>query len=458
MGKRQRYNARIQEASVATDHHDSRKVDVLIAGAGIVGLTLGVVLRQSLGASFSVAIADPALGRETANGRATAIVAAVRRLFETIGIWAKVPSQPIADMVVTDSRLDDAVRPTFLTFAEDVEPGEPFAHMVENRPLIAALVEQARNDGISLYPFAVRDCAPASARPMPGFAGAEWGQNGSGRKRSGEKAENAQPDLVRHVEVELADGARLSPALLAAADGARSAIRQRAGIAMYGGSYGQSAIVATVSHERDHGGRAEEHFLPAGPFAILPLMHWRSSIVWTEQAGEAERIRGLPEREFHGELERRFGLHLGEIEVVGPRRAYPIGLCIARTFIGPRLPLIGAAAHVIHPIAGQGLNMGLKDVAALAEVVVDAARLGIDLGQADVLERYQRWRRFAPMPVGLGTNSLDLLFSNQSTLLRTVRDIGLGLVDRAPPLKNMFIRQAAGLSGEVPRLLRGEAL
>src|ERR1700738_5111984 len=178
MGKRQRYNARIQEASVATDQHDSQKVDVLVAGAGIVGLTLGVVLRQSLGASFSVAIADPALGRETANGRATAIVAAVRRLFETIGVWAKVPSQPIADMVVTDSRLNDAVRPTFLTFAEDVEPGEPFAH----------IVEQARNDGISLYPLAVRDCAPASARPMPGFAGAGWGQNGSGRMRSGEKA------------------------------------------------------------------------------------------------------------------------------------------------------------------------------------------------------------------------------------------------------------------------------
>jgi 2-octaprenyl-6-methoxyphenol hydroxylase len=458
MDKRQRYNARIQEPSVATVHHDSQKVDVLIAGAGIVGLTLGVVLSQSLGASFSVAIADPALGRETANGRATAIVAAVRRLFETIGVWAKVPSQPIADMVVTDSRLNDAVRPTFLTFAEDVEAGEPFAHMVENRPLIAALVEQARNDGISLYPFAVRDCTPASARARPGFAGAEWGQDGSGRKRSGEKAENAQPDLVRHVEVELADGARLSPALLAAADGARSAIRERAGIAMYGWSYGQSAIVATVAHERDHGGRAEEHFLPAGPFAILPLVGRRSSIVWTEQTQEAERIASLPARDFHAELEQRFGLRLGEIEVIGRPHVHPLGIWVARSFIAERLALVGDAAHVIHPIAGQGLNMGLKDVAALAEVIVDAVRVGLDPGSLAVLARYQRWRRFDTMAMGVATDGLNRLFSNRSDVLRLARDVGLGLVDRFPALKRVFIREAAGLLGEVPKLLRGERL
>jgi 2-octaprenyl-6-methoxyphenol hydroxylase len=198
--------------------------------------------------------------------------------------------------------------------------------------------------------------------------------------------------------------------------------------------------------------------LPAGPFAILPLTGKRSSLVWTERRREAARIVALTDEEFLVELERRFGLHLGKIKLLDKPRAFPLGYFVARSFVAERLALIGDAAHVIHPIAGQGLNLGLKDVAALAEVVVDAARLGIDLGQSDVLERYQRWRRFDTMAMGLATNSLNLLFSNRSTLLRTVRDIGLGLVDRAPPLKEMFIRQAAGLSGEVPRLLKGEAL
>ena len=180
--------------------------------------------------------------------------------------------------------------------------------------------------------------------------------------------------------------------------------------------------------------------------------------MWTENRAEAARITALGEDEFHGELELRFGLHLGEIKALDKPRAFPLGYFVARSFIAERLALVGDAAHVIHPIAGQGLNMGLKDVAALAEVVVDAARLGMDPGQADVLDRYQRWRRFDTMAMGLATNSLNFLFSNESTLLRTVRDIGLGLVDRAPPLKSLFIRQAAGLSGEVPRLLKGDAL
>jgi len=250
----------------------------------------------------------------------------------------------------------------------------------------------------------------------------------------------------------------LSAALLVGADGARSAIRERAGIAVHGWSYGQSAIVTTVAHERDHGGRAEEHFLPAGPFAILPLTGRRSSIVWTEEAREAERIVALPDHVFHAELERRFGLRLGEIEVVGARRVHPLGLWVARSFIAERVALVGDAAHVIHPIAGQGLNMGLKDVAALAEVIVDAARLGLDPGSVAVLERYQRWRRFDTMAMGVATDGLNRLFSNRSDVLRLARDVGLGLVDRWPALKRLFIREAAGLLGEVPKLLRGEAL
>ena len=405
----------------------SAQRSIVICGGAFAGLALAVALRQGLGADIPIIVADPALAvRPSRDPRATAIVAACRRLFETLGAWEAVAekAQPILDMVVTDSRLEDATRPVFLTFAGDVEPGEPFAHMVENRHLIDALVACAEAEHIDLRPTAVTSY-------------------------------DSRPDGI---DVTLADGSVVEASLLVAADGARSKLRERAGIATHGWDYNQSGIVVTVGHERDHGGRAEEHFLPAGPFAILPLSGKRSSLVWSEKRAEAARIVSLGEGEFHGELERRFGLRLGEIKALDTPRAFPLSYFVARSFIAERMALVGDAAHVIHPIAGQGLNMGLKDVAALAEVVVDAARLGIDLGQQDVLERYQRWRRFDTMAMGLATNSLNFLFSNQSTLLRTVRDIGLGLVDRAPPLKSLFIRQAAGLAGEVPRLLKGEAL
>jgi 2-octaprenyl-6-methoxyphenol hydroxylase len=401
--------------------------DVLIGGAGFAGLALAIALRQTLGQSFAVTVADPSLDRGHAgDARASAIAAAARRLFETIGIWDAVAAdaQPILDMVVTDSKLGDAIRPVFLTFAGDVAPGEPFAHMVENAPLFDALSAKAKDVGVDLRPAAVADfeVMPAS------------------------------------VAVRFSDSKSMSSRLLVAADGARSSIRERAGIQCMGWSYGQSGIVTTVAHERDHGGRAEEHFLPAGPFAILPLKGRRSSIVWTEDASEAERIIALPDAEFHAELEKRFGLRLGSIEAVGPRQAYPLGLSVARSFVADRLALVGDAAHVIHPIAGQGLNLGLRDVAALAEAVVDAARLGLDPGDATVLDRYQRWRRFDTMSMGVATDGLNRLFSNRSDVLRFVRDVGLGMVERAPALKDLFIREAAGFTGDVPKLLRGEAL
>jgi 2-octaprenyl-6-methoxyphenol hydroxylase len=260
------------------------------------------------------------------------------------------------------------------------------------------------------------------------------------------------------VTAALGDGRTLAARLLVAADGVRSRLRDLAGIAMIGWEYGQSAIVATVAHSRDHQGRAIEHFLPAGPFAILPLKNNRSSLVWVEEGAEAARIVMLPDPEFHAELEKRFGLHLGELTVVGPRQTFPLGFGVARSFIGERFALVGDAAHRIHPIAGQGLNLGLRDVAALAEAVTDAARLGLDPGGADVLDRYQCWRRFDTMAMGVATDGLNRLFSNRSDLLRLVRDLGLGLVDRMPALKGIFIREAAGLTGEVPKLLRGEAL
>jgi 2-octaprenyl-6-methoxyphenol hydroxylase len=244
------------------------RIDVLIGGGGVAGLALAVALRQGLGASFSVTVADPVLAKAPSDPRASAIVAAAQRLFAAIGVWDAIAShaQPILDMVVTDSRLTDAVRPVFLTFDGDAEPGQPFAHMVENGPLHAALLARARDTGVVL-----RSAGIAESDLSPGG---------------------------RDVSVGLVGGERLRARLLVAADGAQSGIRARAGIPVRGWSYGQSAIVATVAHERDHGGRAEEHFLPAGPFAILPLKHCRSSIVWTEHAAEAERILVCPTRIF----------------------------------------------------------------------------------------------------------------------------------------------------------------
>jgi 2-octaprenyl-6-methoxyphenol hydroxylase len=407
------------------DVTSSEAADVLIAGGGFAGLALALALRQALGPDFAVTVADPEVGRGD-DPRASAIAAAPRRMFEALGVWPAVAAdaQEIRDMIITDSRVDDAVRPVFLSFEGDIEPGEPFAHMIENAALVGELAAKAAAEGVIIVSLPVTDFAVA-------------------------------PDGVT---VTLGDGSVRAVKLLVAADGARSRLRERAGIVVRGWSYGQSAIVTTVAHERDHDGRAEEHFLPGGPFAILPLRNSRSSIVWTEHAAEAARIVALSDVEFHDELEKRFGLHLGEITLAGPRRAYPLGLWVARNFVAERLALVGDAAHVIHPIAGQGLNMGLRDVAALAEAVVDAARLGLDPGDATVLERYQRWRRFDTLAMGVSTDGLNRLFSNRSDVLRLVRDVGLGIVDRLPPLKRMFIREAAGLTGEVPKLLRGEIL
>jgi 2-octaprenyl-6-methoxyphenol hydroxylase len=449
------------------------RADVVIGGGGFAGLALGIAVRQALGEDFAVTVADPALAHEKSRDpRATAIAAAARRLFEAIDVWHAVEdqAQPMLDMVVTDSKLDDSVRPTFLTFGGEVEPGEAFAHMIENRHLVDALVAKAKELGVGLRPTAVtlfeyerlhrRDPNP------PPFKGREQARRG----RHSDRREDSQPGhpapergrnkegVSKSIDVHFADGTLISTRLLVGADGAKSAIREQAGIVTHGWNYDQAAIVTTVGHERPHHGRAEEHFLPSGPFAILPLTGNRSSIVWTETARDAKRMVELPDADFHDELEKRFGLHLGEIEVIGPRRAFPLGLFTARSFIAERLALIGDAAHIIHPIAGQGLNMGLRDVAALAEAITDAARLGLDVGGTDVLERYQRWRRFDTMTMGVATDSLNRLFSNHSDALRLVRDIGLGMVERLPPLKRLFIREAAGFTGEVPKLLKGEVL
>jgi 2-octaprenyl-6-methoxyphenol hydroxylase len=404
---------------------------VLIAGGGIAGLSLALALKRSLGDGLDVTLCDPALARDpSGDRRAYAIAAGARRMLAALGVWDGIAAeaQPMLDMVVTDSRLHDPVRPTFLTFDGEVEPGEPFAHMVESGALTASLLAASRDAGVDLRPEGVGGFALDEAT----------------------------------IAAELAGGETIEAALLVAADGARSRLREEAGIAWVGWSYPQSGLVATISHERNHEGRAVEHFLPSGPFALLPLapggpLGHRTSIVWTERAEEAPRLLALPPDELLAEVERRFGLELGAIALETPVRAYPVAFGIARRFVAPRLALLGDAAHVIHPIAGQGLNLGLKDAAALAEAVVDAVRLGLDPGGDDVLSAYERARRFDTVAMGVVTDGLNRLFSNDVLPVRLARDLGLGIVDRLPALKRFFIREAAGLSAG-PRLMRGEAL
>ena len=411
---------------------ETRSLDVLIAGAGYVGMATAVGIKAAR-PNLAVAVVDAAPeGAWERDGRASAIAAAACRMLDQFGCWSEIEpeAQPMTEMIVTDSRSSDPVRPVFLTFDGEVAPGEPFAHMVANTVMNRALRRRASDLGIDI---------------IEGVAVQGFDVTGAG------------------VTVHLADGVTIDARLLVAADGVKSRLRDMAGIKTVHWDYGQSGIVCTVGHERPHNGRAEEHFLPAGPFAILPLKPDdkggnRSSIVWTERTADAERLVQEDELVFETELEQRFGLKLGEIRVERKPRAWPLGLTLARDFIKPRFALCGDAAHGIHPIAGQGLNLGFRDAAALAEVVVEADRMGQDIGSIDVLERYQMWRRFDTFQMGVTTDVLNRMFSNDFGPLRAVRDIGLGIVDRLPGLKSFFIRQASGLAGETPRLLRGEAI
>lgn len=407
--------------------NNKNSVDVLVAGAGYVGLAVAVSIKSAR-PSLAVSIVDAAPpGVWQRDGRASAIAAASSRMLDRLGCWAEIvpEAQAITDMIVTDSRTSDPVRPVFLTFDGEIAPGEPFAHMVDNKVMNGALRKKAAALGIEI---------------REGVAVSGFEDNGAG------------------LDIQLADGGSLAARLLVAADGVNSRLRDMAGIKTVKWEYGQSGIVCTVAHERPHNGRAEEHFLPAGPFAILPLKGDRSSIVWTERTADAERLVAADELVFEHELEMRFGLKLGEIRAETKPRAWPLGLTLARDFVRPRVALAGDAAHGIHPIAGQGLNLGFKDAAALAEVIVEADRLGQDIGTIDVLERYQLWRRFDTWQMGVTTDVLNRLFSNDLGPLRAIRDIGLGLVERAPRLKEFFIKQASGIGGDTPRLLRGEAI
>ncbi len=415
-------------AEKSADQHI--KSDILIAGGGLVGGTLAAALG---GAGLSVTLVDPQAEKDQVSaafdGRASAIALGPQRMLRAVGLWDLLggAAAPIQDIRVSDGGSSLFCHYSHEELGAKDELGQaPFGYMLENRFLRQAIFR--RLAGL----HGVHFLAPARITEM------ERGAAG--------------------VRARLDTGQSVAASLLIGADGSGSPTRQAAGIGLTGWSYHQTGIICTVAHEKPHENVAHERFLAAGPFAILPLPGNFSSIVWSEGERLAARIMEMDEKDFHFQLSRRFGDFLGDMEVVGPRWAYPFSLQFARTCIGLRLALVGDAAHAMHPIAGQGMNMGLRDVAALAEILVDARRGGLDLGGAGLLGRYERWRRFDNMQMLALTDGLLRLFSNDIAPLRILRGLGLAAVNRAGPLKRYFMRHAMGLVGDLPRLLRGEAL
>jgi 2-octaprenyl-6-methoxyphenol hydroxylase len=405
-----------------------KTADVLVSGGGMVGLSLGLALAQG-GLRTVVADAAPLATQLDAafDGRVSALAYATIRMYRALGVWAamEADAQPIREILVTDGAPARAASPFSLHF-DAAEVGAPqLGAIVENRHIRAAL--QARAEGEPNLTL----IAPAAVTGV-----------------------TVEPGGVTAM---LANGETVTAMLAVAADGRVSPLREAMGIKSIGWSYPQTGIVATVEHEKPHNGVAYEHFLPAGPFAILPMTGNRSSLVWTEKKDLAPALLALGEARFNDELANRFGAHLGAVKTAGPRWSYPLSFHIARDFVKPRFALAGDCAHGIHPIAGQGLNLGLKDAAALTEVLLDAARLGQDIGALDVLKRYERWRRFDSVALAAGTDALNRLFSNDNAPLRAIRDLGMGIVDSIGPARRFFMRHAGGDVGKLPKLMKGEA-
>ncbi|WP_375681261.1 MULTISPECIES: ubiquinone biosynthesis hydroxylase [unclassified Bartonella] len=405
--------------------HKTKQCDLLIAGGAAVGLTLAIALKQTA-PNLKIKIVDAAPQGDTpaSNIRTIALAAASIRMLKQLQCWESIKpyAQPIHSMIITDTSTNDPVKPTLLTFEGDINPGEPFAAMVEHRELINTLKKRVKDLNIPVI---------TNTRVI----------------------DFHQED--QHTTVTLNNEEVWQTKLLIAADGAHSKLRQKADLKNFSHPYKQTAIICTVEHEKPHNGQAIQHFLPAGPFALLPLKGNRSAIVWNEDHKTAQYYLKADALIFETELERRIGHRLGKLSWDGERQAFPLSLSLTRQCVKPRFALAGDAAHTIHPIAGQGLNLGLRDSAALAEVIIETARLGLDIGSLTALERYQSWRRFEIVRMALSNDWLNKLFSNDSLLLRMLRDTGLGIINQAPKIKKYFIQEAAGLSPNAPRLLRG---
>jgi 2-octaprenyl-6-methoxyphenol hydroxylase len=401
------------------------RYDVIIVGGGPVGLAMALSFTRFI-RGLRIALVDRRAFTAPLDQRASALSAGARRLFEALGVWdgLAAEAQPITAMKLSDSGTGDMARPLFLSFEGDVAPGEPFAHMVSNRALAVALLG-ALGDAVDIV-------APVEITGLETGAG--------------------------HSTLTLKDGRGLAAPLVVAADGGQSLLRRLAHIEVVSHDYRQAGIVTTIAHALPHEGVAYQHFRPAGPFASLPLSGQRSSLVWTETPEMAARYKAMPRLEVAGLIEAVMGSTLGAVTVEEDLQIFPLRLQVAWTFTAERLALIGDAAHIVHPIAGQGLNLGLKDVAALAEVTIEAMRLGLDHGAEDVLARYQRWRRLDTSLIAFVTDGMNRLFSNDIAPLRALRDLGLGVVDRLPPAKDMMIRQAAALGGDAPRLFAGHPI
>jgi 2-octaprenyl-6-methoxyphenol hydroxylase len=414
----------------------SHSADVVIVGAGMPGATLGLALHR---AGLRVVLVDP-LPFETQiaptfDGRASAISFAAFRQWRALGAgpFIEPHAQRIDQILVTDGRPPGAAArapaPSYLRFdAEEIADrsgGEPLGYMVENRHIRAGLAQALGEAGVEVW-------APARLESL-----------------------EAKPGGVL---ARLADGRTIRAPLAVGADGKGSLVRRQAGIGVQGWDYDHIAVVATVGLERDHEGVAHEHFLPGGPFAILPLTGRRANLVWTDQARRGGALASAGPQAFMAHLRRRFGAFLGEVSLEGPRFTYPLGLQLAESLIAPRTALVGDAGHAVHPIAGQGLNMGLKDAAALAQVLADAARIGEDIGAAAVLARYARWRRLDNLGVALATDAFNRLFSNDHPLIRAARGVGIAAVNRIGPARRLFMSEAGGAVGDLPRLLRGEPI
>ena len=399
--------------------------DILIVGGGLNGPALALALAQS-GRSVTVIDALPETVRKDAafDGRGYALALASVRLLRRIGVWARVEdhAQPMLEIKVSDGRAGEGPSPFFLHFDHaEIEEG-PMGHMIEDRYLRRALLDAMDEaEGITQVTDSV------SAQEVD-----EWG-----------------------VTLTLASGERVSGRIVVGCDGRASGTAARAGIRRTGWGYGQTALVAAVAHELPHHGIAHQFFMPPGPLAILPLPGNVSSIVWSESEATAASFAALSDEDFMEVLRPRFGDFLGEISLKGKRFTYPLGLTIANSFVAERLALVGDAAHGMHPIAGQGLNAGLRDVGALAQVVSEAARRGEDFAAPDVLSRYQQWRRFDTATLAAVTDATNRLFSNDNPLLRLGRDLGMGVLGAMPGLRRGFIREAAGLTGDLPELMKG---